>query len=508
MLSRYLVKWELPPVYAIAASLAIALAVTTIATIATYFSTTKTPDSEIYLLLAKNMIANFCYSLSPVETASCVPSWGEQPPGYPFFISLVRVVGGNGERPIIFAQMLLFSIAALNLCRVLYVSHRSPPLFILTTGAALFSPASFGWSHFVLTELLSSAAVMFAFAELARSVQIGRIRTVGICIAVICGMLVRWDLINLLVPVLAVLILSFGLRDAIRQGIPIVLICALPYLLLVARAAVIGLPLLPTTLMDEAKLPAGVLRFFRVAALDMDATVNLVWPMTGGLNYSDIQLKEDPECRAGMSHSSVPEYSELVNADELCTLFEQLSEVPDGQAVPASLDNQFSRIADAVSKNWFAANVEIPVLRAIRMWSRWLGHQLPYSEIGLTAPLKQIFISYYLLVGAGLLIACFAGGHFLMTIAIGALSFLVAKTAFLVSIPISAMEFRYLDPFFPTIDVIGLCGLARIPGTLKADVMLRNFWQARIWLVRKTGTTKLERAGPRTSSYLAVTQTA
>ena len=195
--------------------------------------------------------------------------------------------------------------------------------------------------------------------------------------------------------------------------------------------------------------------------MDTDATVNLVWPMTGGLNYSDIQLNDDPECQAGMPHSSVPEYSELVNADELCSLFEQLSEVPDGQAVPASLDNQFSRLADTVSKNWFAANIEIPVLRAIRMWSRWLGHKLPYSEIGETAPLKQIFISYYLLVGAGLLIACFAGGHFLKTIAIGALSFLVARTAFLVSIPISAMEIRYLDPFLPMIDVIGLCSLWR-----------------------------------------------
>ena len=157
------------------------------------------------------MIANFCYSLWPVETVSCHPSWGSQPPGYPLFILLVRMVGGNGERPIVFAQMLLFSIAAFNLCRVLDASHPSPTLFILTTGAALFSPAAIGWSRFVMTELLSSAAVMFTFAELARSAQVGRIRTVGICIAVICGMLVRWDLITLLVPVLAVLILSFGL---------------------------------------------------------------------------------------------------------------------------------------------------------------------------------------------------------------------------------------------------------------------------------------------------------
>ena len=132
MLSGFLVKRELPPLYAIAVSLA--LAITAIATIATYLPTNTTPDSDVYTLLAKNVIANFCYSLSLVETASCVPSWGEQPPGYPFFILLVRIVGGNGERPIVFAQMLLFSIAAFNLCRILYVSHRSSTLFILTKG--------------------------------------------------------------------------------------------------------------------------------------------------------------------------------------------------------------------------------------------------------------------------------------------------------------------------------------------------------------------------------------
>ena len=163
-----------------------------------------------------------------------------------------------------------------------------------------------------------------------------------------------------------------------------------------------------------------------------------------------------------MPHSSVPEYSEMANADQVCALIGRLKQVPNGQAVPTSLDDAFLRLADTVSKKWFSANFEIPALRAIRMWRGWLGHPLPYLETGRTAPFRQIFISYYLLVGTGLLIACFGGGHFLKTIAIGALSLLVARTAFLASIPISAMELRYLDPFFPTVDVIGLCSLWQV----------------------------------------------
>ena len=264
MLSRFLVKRELPPAYAIVVSFA--LAVTAIATIMRYLPriANQIGDLSLYLILAKNIIENFCYSTSAIWTTTpCAPARGSQPPGYPLFIALMEVVAGDGERPIVFAQMVLFSIAAIYFCQVFYVSHRSPILLILTSGAALFSPASFGWSHFISTEFLSCAAVLFAFAEIARSVQVRRICTSGICIAVICGMLICWDLITLLIPVLAALTISFGLRSALRQGIPIVLICALPYLLLVARAAVVGLPLLPTILNREATFPVGVVRFFR-----------------------------------------------------------------------------------------------------------------------------------------------------------------------------------------------------------------------------------------------------
>jgi hypothetical protein len=450
----------LPPAYAIA--LSFALAITAIAIIMAYLPRimNTTPDSQLYIGLAKNIVANFCYSTSPVENASCVPSWGSQPPGYPLFIALVHILAGEGERPLVFAQMLLFSIAALYFCQVLYASHQSPALFMVTAGATLFSPASFGWSHFILTEFLSSAAVLLTFGEIARSVQVRRFRAWGICIAVICGMLIRWDLITLLIPVLAVLTLSFGLRALLRQGIPIVVICALPYLFLVARAAVVGLPLLPTpNAPAEITFPAGVFRFFQVAALDWRAAQNLHWPLYR-LKYSKIRIDGDPECRVGMPHGSVPEYSEMASADQVCALFSRLKEVPDGRAVPKSLDDAFSKLADTVSKQWFSANIEIPTLRAIRMWTGWLGHPLPSLETGRTPPLKQIFISYYLLVGAGLLIACFAGGHFLRTIAIGALSLVVARTAFLAWI--TATEIRYLDPLFPTVDVISLCGLWQV----------------------------------------------
>jgi hypothetical protein len=166
-----------------------------------------------------------------------------------------------------------------------------------------------------------------------------------------------------------------------------------------------------------------------------------------------------------MSHSLVPEYSEMTDAYEVCTLFQKLKQVPDGQAVPVSVDNAFFRLADTISQKWFLASCGIPAVRAIRIWKGWLVDPLP-NPTGRRILVRRSLISYYLLVGAGFLIACFSGDRFLRTIAIGALSFLVARTAFLVSTPISALEPRHLTAFFPLIDVIGLCALWKVLAAL------------------------------------------
>src|SRR5262249_32874352 len=162
-------------------------------------------------------------------------------------------------------------------------------------------------------------------------------------------------------------------------------------------AAVVGLPLLPTTVMSEDTYPVGVLRFFRVAALDDRATEGLLWPLFGP-HYSKIGIKGNPDCRTGMSHSLVPEYSEIADAYQVCTLLQNVRRVPGGQAVPVSVDNAFSKLADTVSQKWFLANCAIPAVRAIRIWKGWLEDPLPYGTSRRIPVMRRSFILYYLLV--------------------------------------------------------------------------------------------------------------
>src|SRR5262249_12454392 len=268
-------------------ALTIGLCVAARVIFAGFLSIIKIGDTRLFLRLADNIRINFCYSASAVETHSCEPTWAQQPPGYPIILSLTRMVAGDSDRAIIWMQTVLFVLAALYLCWVLYTWHRKPILLIVTIAVALFSPFSFGWSRAITTEFLSAVAVLLVFSEIARSIQVREIRILSICISVICGMLARWDMICLLVPVLLSAVLLYGLRNTLRRGMLIIAICALPYVGLMARAIAVGLPPIPTVLGGEATLPAGIIRFIRVAALDERAIQNLLWPI-GFRDYQDI----------------------------------------------------------------------------------------------------------------------------------------------------------------------------------------------------------------------------
>jgi len=450
---------QLLPVYLLALTIGLCVAARVI--FAGFLSIIKTGDSRLFLRLADNIRINFCYSASAVETHSCEPTWAQQPPGYPIILSLTRMVAGESDRAIIWMQTVLFVLAALYLCWVLYTWHRKPILLIVTIAVALFSPFSFGWSRAITTEFLSAVAVLLVFSEIARSIQVREIRILSICISVICGMLARWDMICLLVPVLLSAVLLYGLRNTLRRGMLIIAICALPYVGLMARAIAVGLPPIPTVLGGEATLPAGIIRFIRVAALDERAIQNLLWPI-GFRDYQDIP------------YSTLDEYWAGIDLVRAAALLRELGQLPSGQTVPSSLDNEFLSLASSGSKDWFGTYVEVPLLRAKRMWLRWLKDSsswVAFPSRGRSGLIRYAFFAYSLVVLGGLLAVTFSRDYFLRILAIAALSFVLARTAFLVSVPITALEVRYLDPFFPMIDVIAICSLwcvaksRTLPGT-------------------------------------------
>jgi hypothetical protein len=225
-----------------------------------------TEDSKFFVLLADNMNINHCYSVSNLQLAECKPSWGSQPPGYPVFIALVRRLVGTDPLQVVFAQTTVFALAAATALWAFYSWHKSVAALLGSLLMLAFSPVSVAWPRWVLTETLAAAAGLWVFAALFRSLGARRMRVITAALAIAGATLVRWDQIWLLVPAsLCAFYLggsSKGLRDTAAMGF----IAALPFLAMIARAALVGLPLLPSMISDAKFARGGVV-----------AILNLIW---------------------------------------------------------------------------------------------------------------------------------------------------------------------------------------------------------------------------------------
>jgi hypothetical protein len=405
-------------------------------------------DSYDYLRLANSMI-HFCYGHLPAPSGQCEPHWGTEPPGYPLFIAITHPVTTMDVRLIMIAQTIIFFVAVLYFAQWLFAWHRSSFLFHLSILAALFSPIVLGWSRVISTELLSAASTLWLITELLRSILEGKVRALHIAAAVCAGMLLRWDQICLLAPVYIALTCAFGWRASLRPLLVITWICAIPYLGLMLRAGLVGLSLLPTNVFrDENQLPPGLMAFYRVAALDQRATVNFLWRI--GL-WKQISYEPDDM------------FSSRVDRGKLRPMFVEFKELPEDRSLRADerarldrLDHQFAGIAKQLSENFLATQIEVPLIRAGRIWAGWLGHpiQLRVGEKG-----SIFFIVYSLAVLAGAVAAPIVCKGALRIVSFCALSLVIVRTAFLVNIPISALEVRYLDLLFPSLDMIALCAM-------------------------------------------------
>jgi hypothetical protein len=156
-------------------------------------------------------------------------------------------------------------------------------------------------------------------------------------------------------------------------------------------------------------------------------------------------------------------FSSRVDRAKLRRLFAELKELPEDRSLRADelgrLDNEFAGIAKQLSENFLATQIEVPLIRAGRIWSGWIGHPIQFSRVGEKGLIRAFFIVYSLVVLAGAAAGAIVCKGVLRIVSFSVLSLVIVRTAFLVNIPISALEVRYLDPLFPSLDMIALCAL-------------------------------------------------
>jgi len=363
------------------------------------------------------------------------------------FIAGIRLIWGEAINNIVIAQSVIFALGA---CYALWVAflwlNRSP--WVLLPGVVIaMSPLTIAWASWILTETLAAATALWVFAEIFQSLRKGTLQLVPISGALIAATLIRWDQV-LLVPVLVCAVYIHGISIAIEKLGKIAFLVMIPFVIMIARAHYAGLPLIPRNLDTQMDpwLPRGVVDFYKLTSLNQNANAHFLWPIWSR-QYDVVPRRINYEA-----------FAESVRDHNLHSLIEKIGAIPNGQEFPDALDQKFSRLnRDYEQNNAPSIYLLNPVIRAIHMWTS--RDEIYFSGWTGTQSARNIeFISRYykillLLSAIGLVVfLCKQASPFALVLS--TLLYVVARTVFLVSIPISAIENRYLTPFFPVLELV------------------------------------------------------
>ena len=314
------------------------------------------PDGERYMRVAANLAQHACISISDPAGGACVPHWGgNHLPGYPAFVALVWLLSGASVTAVTVAQSLLCATAAARLAYAVARTHPQPAVAIAAGVLAALSPLQVPWARFVLPDALTVAAAWWLFAELLLSLHEGRLRIVGPGLAVLASALLRLDGFLLAIPAAVVGVHLHGLLAAVRRGVAVALIVALPIGAILARNVAQGLSLIPQPGMHDGSLPPqGYLAWGNTWITTIYQGGQMAYPMWQ-YRYGDIVIDE----------SAYSSEDERTRVEELLARLRQA----EGQRFPPELDQAFDELAAEKRRqdplNHYAV---VPLRRMANFW--------------------------------------------------------------------------------------------------------------------------------------------
>ena len=323
-------------------------------------------DSESYLLTAQNIVSNLCISYSDPASGQCVPHWGgNQLPGYPAFVAAIWWIFGENQLAIRLAQAVL---AAGAIIRLVYASR----LFLQSDFAALLvglfvalSPLMTPWPRFLLTESLTISVTTWVFAELIASLAEKRLRLIPLALSSILAIYLRYDSALLAIPIAVCGIYIHGPLAAIRKGVVLAVIVALPICFWIARNIAVGISPLPPYFVTAEKghFLEGYVRWGMTWEVDQYDLPNWWWP-AARKNYSQIVIPTDAFHSEG-------------ERKRVLSLLNELSHYFENRPMPSRIESAFREIANEKRSNqplrtWLV----LPLRRAANLWLT------PYASFG------------------------------------------------------------------------------------------------------------------------------
>jgi hypothetical protein len=409
---------------------------------------TVSPDGREYMSIAANLIRNACYSSSDPGSAMCEPTWSHHPPGYPLFLASVMSVAGPSPMIIVVAQTVLFCSSLWYLIWSAAKLNVKKKYLVLMGLAVGLSPVTAGWSSWVLTETLSAAACLWLLAECTNAVAVRHVSVSRFAFAITVCALLRWDMVWVAIPFMAV---TWWIYQEPKKAISVIasvgVLSVAPYLLWVARAAMVGLPLIPPTIPSLEDVPQGVQEFWKVTSVKQGSVLSLVWP---AWNRQYLQIESNYRADSVMEPSGKHVAPQLLRT---------LAMIPDGEPVPPQIDRLFATSAKQYRNQSPLYRAKVYIMRMYYMWSEPdTLYNDGYSRDRIGGRLAGAAIAarelYLLLAICSLLWVRNTDARILIA---AVLLMNLVRTIFLVSM--TALEIRYLATCLPSLEYVAIAFL-------------------------------------------------
>jgi hypothetical protein len=272
-------------------------------------------------------------------------------------------------------------------------------------------------------------------------------------LAVTVATLLRWDQIWLVFPVFILLIHVSKIQKGFLQTAIVGFCACIPALVMVVRAYMVGLPLLPGVLSDPT-LPPGSLAFWQVASVNEQATSGFLWRVWNR-QYSTIA--DDFDFRSIRGDLPV---------ERVRQLFKKVQEIPNGTPLPAQIDVEFGQIAKLPELAGTKAYLLLLLERAKEMWfNKSVLWQSGWSGVQHADAVETVSRFYRIALLLLCVVLIIVGRGTVRLIMIGVVGYICLRTFFLVSL--TSLESRYLAPMFPVMEVALLLVIGDLANRIK-----------------------------------------
>lgn len=313
-------------------------------------------DAEVYILVARNIVANGCISMSPVESAACLPHWGgNQPPGYPLFLAASFWLFGEDLQ---WARILQASVLSLCIAYCAYALARlsgRAPLALAVGLVIAMSAQTLAWPRHVFTESLALATTFLFFAEVALAIASRRVSAVRLALALAAAFMVRYDGMILASAFAALTIMLVPARRWLSMALISLVVFSIPVGVWIGRNVVVGLtPIAEMTLAANEGSMSGYLRWAKTWATSEYELPLWAFPAFSR-NYSGIKV-------------TARSFDSEAERERVARLFDDLSTY-DGQPFPSAIDEKFELLADERRRAFPVRTfLMLPAKRAANIW--------------------------------------------------------------------------------------------------------------------------------------------